>query len=405
MADEPKEPRDPKALEPVLPGLIQEWYGTQSNAEQFQEPHVNILIQKQGQASDLMTADFAEEPPLVEAFLYRAGCSLIVGPPAAGKTHLALSLAKALASGETFMGLETNCPRPGERCRVGAMFLEGNLNNHRGRLNAHGDHLDLWTALSIRVPGFNSMPRNWDLTDPRKNLDVIEWVKHDRLDVLILDPLVNMKHPALDENTQVGMGTIQLALDDIRDATGVAIVLVHHTGHDGKRARGHSSLPGYVDCELLLKPGKDQTLTLSWRMDPRDCARPPSIPLKRGPDGILERTTRALSPRALENRAIIHELKSGRIPRTELGRRLAKKGIRLSRMALPRRINEMVGQGLVCQKNSGSGVPVTVWLPDARGEQKAQGSVLLPVRLKPGNGADTSGPPKVKPSDAKDYNS
>jgi hypothetical protein len=49
------------------------------------------------------------------------------------------------------------------------------------------------------------------------------------------------------------MGGAVLAIDQLRRATGAAVVAVHHTGRNGELPRGHSSLDGAADSMFLLK--------------------------------------------------------------------------------------------------------------------------------------------------------
>lgn len=56
-----------------------------------------------------------------------------------------------------------------------------------------------------------------------------------------------------DENSSADMGSFVKSVDAIRDATGAAILLVHHTGKDTSRgARGHSLLRAAVDTEIEI---------------------------------------------------------------------------------------------------------------------------------------------------------
>lgn len=55
------------------------------------------------------------------------------------------------------------------------------------------------------------------------------------------------------ENSDLGMRAYIEALDAVRDAFGCSVIAVHHSGVDGSRPRGHSSLTGAADAQLLIR--------------------------------------------------------------------------------------------------------------------------------------------------------
>lgn len=56
-----------------------------------------------------------------------------------------------------------------------------------------------------------------------------------------------------DENSGKDMGEVFSAMRELRQAFSCAVIAVHHTGHEGTRARGHSSMPAGVDVQFHLK--------------------------------------------------------------------------------------------------------------------------------------------------------
>ena len=65
------------------------------------------------------------------------------------------------------------------------------------------------------------------------------------------------------------MRLVVSACDRIKTATGATVLLVHHTGKDSTRgARGHSSLRGALDTELLVEGRENpRTLTVTKQRD------------------------------------------------------------------------------------------------------------------------------------------
>ena len=336
----------------------------------------NPLICEHGSVADLMTTYFREESPLVEGFLYKGGCSQITGPGGVGKTTLAAGLVQSLRGGTSFLGLETNGPRPGERCRVGAMFLEGSAARHQARMKARGEVVDLWTDVSIRVPGFPaSMPSFWDITDPQRHAQLIEWVEYDKLDVLILDPVNHHKNPALDENSASDMTVFIHALSDIRDATGAALVLVHHPPYGRKGGRGSTVLRSYLDAEIYLDPNGENScgpggrVKLSWTKPPRDGVQPAPIHLERGTDGMLsvaDKRTADVAGELLRHR-IAEAVGAGAQLASEVAMAISTNGVATSERNVQRAMKAMGDAGrLVPDPAWKSGQPLKYALPLAR---------------------------------------
>ncbi len=74
------------------------------------------------------------------------------------------------------------------------------------------------------------------------------------IEVLILDNLASLA-PGIDENDKMGFDPVNRWLLEMRFG-GVAIVMAHHTGKDGKQ-RGTSAHDDHVDTALVIKRPKD----------------------------------------------------------------------------------------------------------------------------------------------------
>jgi hypothetical protein len=344
-------------------------------ADQRGDPFTgNPLICEAGTVADLLVAEFVEETPLVEGFLWPGGCSNVVGEGGVGKTFLAGSLAKSLAAGEPFIGLETSGPRAGERCRVGAFVLERNGRRHQQRMQAQGDVADLWTDVQIRCPGFPpGVPSFWDICDTTQRGQLIQWIEHDRLDVVILDPLNHVKSPELHEHDPSDMTVVIQALSAIRDTTGAALVLLHHPPYARKGGRGSSVLRSYVDAEMFLegvgenynRPGG--SVKVSWTKPPRDGLCPEPIRLVRGDDGVL---TVGGAPGGdtltTHRRRLIREAVSdGFKPLDEIGTYLSANGAGIGDRTLQRDTKPMEAKGILIRDPAWkSGLPVRYGLPN-----------------------------------------
>jgi hypothetical protein len=96
-----------------------------------------------------------------------------------------------------------------------------------------------------------------------------------------------------DENSASDAAIVIRAIDDIRAASGAAVMLLHHLPHGGDRARGSGAYLGAVDCELLgsrddLGLGVVKCVKMRNRPEPKPFYyRLKSVPIGCGPDGGL----------------------------------------------------------------------------------------------------------------------
>ena len=73
---------------------------------------------------------------------------------------------------------------------------------------------------------------------------------------LIVFDTLSRSAPGADENSPEDMGEIIGACDRLREATGAAVALIHHSGKDsGRGARGHSALTAAADTVVSIGDG------------------------------------------------------------------------------------------------------------------------------------------------------
>jgi AAA domain len=63
------------------------------------------------------------------------------------------------------------------------------------------------------------------------------------------------------ENESADMGKIIAAGDVVRQAFGCAFLFIHHPGVGGDRMRGHTSLPGALDCEIHVQRDAETSIS------------------------------------------------------------------------------------------------------------------------------------------------
>lgn len=198
----------------------------------------------------------------IDGVLVDNSFAAIIGMPQTYKSFLALSMGLSIAVGLDWFG------RPVRQGPVAYIVGEG----------THGivKRIEAW-RLHNRLPdvgGLHVLLRAAKLSEPIEGAAVIEAL-------LALDePPVAVFVDTLqrtflgNENSQEDMGAYVAACDRIREATGAAVVLVHHTGWEGVRSRGSIVLPASLDTELTVKrDGERVTVEATKQKD--------------GPDGLI----------------------------------------------------------------------------------------------------------------------
>lgn len=234
-------------------------------------------------AAELLTSDLPERVDVISGgILPRAGLALLAGAFKSGKTILALQIALATAQGGQVLGFDTS---PG---RILLLSGEGGPQLLRERLEkmTQGelsglDDLLLWWPVESRL----------DLAEEESLSALAAYCKENEIDLLIIDPLIRFN--SLDENSTVEMGKFVRGLADLRQATGAAILLVHHTRKPGKgntggaaEARGSTVLHGEADSLLVLQSRRaSNDFTLQFEL--RWAEEPPALRLELDPGTLL----------------------------------------------------------------------------------------------------------------------
>jgi len=186
-----------------------------------------------------------DEPEyLVGGLIPREGLTLVWGPPKCGKSFWTLDVALHVALGQEYRGCEVSAGT------VVYCAFEG-ASGFRKRVEAFRRHYKD-KIKSPTVP-FWLMPVRIDLINDHKQLigDIEKQVDDDMPALVVLDTLNRSLQGS--ENSPDDMGAYVQAADAIREAFECAVVIVHHSGHDAPRPRGHSSLTAAVDAQLSVK--------------------------------------------------------------------------------------------------------------------------------------------------------
>jgi hypothetical protein len=194
----------------------------------------------------------------------------LIGAPEAGKSSLALKYGIHLALDLPF-GDFIPVPLPGEQPRsrrVGILNAEDDADEQRRRIssmirNSAGRLSGLANNLIRIGPGgataglFTAAPDTGEACTTAAFEDLKTFIEERALDVLILDPLVELMG-GLDENSNAIMGQVFAKLRGLAEECDIAILVVHHTrkgvavAGNLEAARGAGALGGSIRIGLTL---------------------------------------------------------------------------------------------------------------------------------------------------------
>jgi hypothetical protein len=188
-------------------------------------------------------------PALIEpALLPAAGILFVGGEPKVGKSLLVANLALALASGFSRAGFHVPSPRRVLICQfeLPTPQFAARLAPMRKPVGAAAD-----SNLFIDTQAAGHL-----LSAPRGLDHFLEAIRSVKADAVILDPLYSTHDQ--DENDTRAMAALCQTLLRLRDASGAALIVVHHVRKSvgryeiGSAFRGSSALHAVGDSYLLL---------------------------------------------------------------------------------------------------------------------------------------------------------
>jgi hypothetical protein len=203
-----------------------------------------------------LTADEMQQLPrpdyLVHGILPKKSFSIVFGPPEAGKSFLALDISLCIATGFRWLGREV---LQGPVVYIAGEGAEG-----------FGPRIAAWRQhRSCRMRPLIYFERNAvSLLQPGEAERLINDIRREIGEdpsLVVLDTLSRCVAGA-DENSQGEMSTFVANVDKIREATGAAVMALHHPNVSGERERGSTVLRGAADMMLSVKKDDDGTVTL-----------------------------------------------------------------------------------------------------------------------------------------------
>lgn len=200
------------------------------------------------------------QPPsdaIVEGLINAGDLVLFYGEPGSKKTFSLLSLGVCVAAGKPWLEFQTT--------QTKVLFIdeesgEWRLNDRLARV-ARGELVDENTPFEyVSLAGFK-------LDNPTDTTILQSLIEESGAGLVIIDALADILDG--DENSKQDVHPVFTALRKIADATGAAIVLIHHSNKAGGY-RGSSAIKGAVDLMVEVTSGEGSNLIAFKTIKMRD---------------------------------------------------------------------------------------------------------------------------------------
>ncbi|MEU8891138.1 AAA family ATPase [Streptomyces sp. NPDC048442] len=213
------------------PEPLQEAEEPPEETKESENPTQVRLAQLRAALVDSDGLDSIPEPvPLIDGILYRDSLAWIYGKPASAKSFVALDWAGCIGSG---LPWQYRSVALGPVLYLVAEGVSGMRRRVRGWEEAFGVPMKNVTFLPIAVQLLQGTDRHAFLA----------LVAEMQPALIIIDTQARVTVGA-DENSNGEMSKVVSAADDIRQASGACVLLVHHSGKNGLDMRGASAFEG-----------------------------------------------------------------------------------------------------------------------------------------------------------------
>jgi len=236
------------------------------------EPFPEVIeAQAQQRYKVEMWRDAKDEPVkwLVDRIVPQKAFMALYGPPGTFKSFIALHLAAMIASGSVWLAHEVH--EPGE-----VLYIAGEGHGGIGTRIAGLRHAYELTDIPVGVIRSQVNLRSSD-QDFEDLIIAIKSSEIQRPKLIIIDTLARAFGGG-NENASEDMGSFISNCGRLQEATGAALLVVHHSGKDASLGlRGHSSFLGAVDTQIEISRHQEQdsngmsgTLKVTKQKDGKD---------------------------------------------------------------------------------------------------------------------------------------
>ncbi len=193
---------------------------------------------------------------LIKGLLTAGAMSVVYGDSNTGKTFVALDMAYHVAAAIDFNGRKVKQGTVIYIAAEGGRMVENRLAALRQEFGSDA-------PLAILPQTINLLDSDADLPELLKLVAGVS-KSHGEVVLIVIDTLSRVIAGG-EENSSKDMSSFVRNVDQLRQQTGAAVLVVHHTGKDAaKGARGHSSLRAATDTEIEIK---ERTLRVTKQRD------------------------------------------------------------------------------------------------------------------------------------------
>ena len=234
-----------KIIMPPIEGDANDYHMAGHDLGALLNPPRGSIVQKlKAVFCDEIQDEYIVPDELIENLITIGSLAVIYGDSNSGKTFFSLSMAAAVSSGTDFFGRKTD---PGLVIYL-ATESPASVITRVQALKRHHD-IDLKNLVIVPVP-INFYEGDGDANDVIELVKAIEEEKGLPVRLIFGDTLARMSSGA-NENSGEDMGPVMARFDRVADATGAALVIIHHNGKNAAAgARGWSGIRAHIDTEI-----------------------------------------------------------------------------------------------------------------------------------------------------------
>ena len=191
---------------------------------------------------------------IVPGVIHKGGKGLVVAAPKAGKSLMAVDLAVALASQQSWLGQ----PCLSRRIKTAVVSREDGPGMTKRRVGQLAEARNVDMATLDKWLRFNTYEQksSFSIQSDSDLEEIISWIKKEEIEFCIFDVL-NILHGA-DENSNTAMTQVMKRFDSIKEITGIDIAIVHHdkkdSGTGSKKPRGASAIDSWWEWKVSISP-------------------------------------------------------------------------------------------------------------------------------------------------------